>query len=1192
MLSFRMTLLLNKATKLCLISFTISIILFPSQSLFPQADKIVWVEHSINPDKHPLKFISAKSDKDFWAEDGDGSLVHFNNGVWSKYFIPQKAVNYIRYFFPIGHGDFLIGIIDNNYFTHYYRFKDDSFIKYNLVSKIPMEGFLSGFDNNIYVYGDWGLLLRWDEDKFYQIENPIKNHIITASTFNNKIYLGTRGEGIYSYDGSKTENIQTEKGNETDINQLKVINQHLFALNAHGEVYEFVNNTFRINPDLNQEIFYNLNEEPFGFYEINRTLSNEYGAKYIFSSEYDYYNHIEIDSNLILISLLDGKILKSVKQKSNYFWKINYSYQIEGVQKANSVGAAFIQLNDDFLPDLFVLNTNKDLGNKLYINQRRGPYFDYSVNLGKSANNGFRLFTFADLNNDNLLEFIGMNSYEGINRLSVLNSDTQFKFNDEAELYKVDNGDSRNLHRVDINKDGRTDLLLNNYLNSKREKGFIELLTNTNINGQLSRDTSLIQVSSSWNLHSIIADFNNDGLDDIYILTRWGKDKLLINKNGNYIDEYENRFPITNHVHSNLGFAFDYDNDGDLDIILTSDNQLIYFYENINDGYFEDVTDLRFSIHKEFDPELVTSFHLNSGDFNNDGFTDLIFNINRKGESNNYLLKNDSAKSFVDVSDSMFLGNSIVNGTIIADIDNDGDLDIYGYRYGENILWVNNLDDNNYLKLFLRGVVSNTQAIGSKVWIYKAGHLNDPDYLFGYKQLGSDIPSANNLNDIIFHFGVPSENQYDLKIVFPSGKSKILTDVFAGQTIIINEIDGLLALLYPLPSDLIRLFSKREFQFYLITVFISFFILLFGIRIGTNKYHWDARLTFILTVVNLSLFWLLIVLTLDKDYFNKYIVPPSVLLVGVVLPNIVFYYFKKRQERNETTEDSNEKLFQMLFNFSHGEWALKNINGLQLLCQNIPTLKFIDEAFNKQFENRKDRMLKMTLPLIEKIIHLSEIVIIDSTLIGEIQSEANFIKTNLVKVVLDDSVSEIFTIQLLASNLTKLKNHLISLKKIVFAGFSSSPEEVINTIVDELKETLSIENIQIQKYKLYDEERKVLILNYELADILDNSIRNAITVLRNSDEKEIEITLIKKTPKILIEIADNGSGINTEDYEKIFEHGYSSYGGTGHGLFSARKILEKYGGRIFVKESVPFQKTVFTIELNEGTSNETTPFNN
>ncbi|MDP2303926.1 MAG: FG-GAP-like repeat-containing protein, partial [Ignavibacteria bacterium] len=1041
-------------------------------------------------------------------------------------------------------------------------------------------------------YGDWGLFMQFSNGKFELIETPIKKHIISARFFNNKIYLGTRGEGVFSFDGSRFEKIITDKGIETDINQIKIIDQNLFALNAHGEVYELRNNSFRITTNFKQEIFYNLKEEPFGFYEIKRIQSNDKSPKYIFSSEYDYYNHMEVDSTIILMSLSDGRILKSSKQNENYFWKINYLYQIEGIQKANSVGAAFIQFDDDLLPDLFVLNSNRDINNKLYLNQKNGPFNDYSVNLGMVANSGFRLFTFTDLNNDNLLDFIGINSTDGGNTLSVFNSSTRSKFDSEPIRYSVNSGDARNIQRADINNDGRIDIIINNYLNEKREKGFVKVFTNTSINGDLSSDTSLMNISSSWNLHSIVADFNNDGLNDIYLLTRWRKDKLLINKGGYYTDEYELRFPENNHTQSNLGIAFDYDNDGDLDLLLTSDDQIIYFYENINNGYFVDVTDLRFSLHKEVDPEMLTTIHFNSGDFNNDGFTDLIFNINQKGESKNYLLKNDSAKFFIDISDLMMLENLQLNGTLIADIDNDGDLDIYGYRYGENILWLNNLDNNNFLKIHLKGILSNSQAIGAKVWIYKTGHLDDSKFLYGYKQLGSDIPSANCLNDIVLHFGLSSEHQYDLKILFLSGKLKILNNVSTGQTLSVKEVDGLLAYIYAFPSNFVRLISKSEFQFYIITAFVALIILIAGMRFGINKYKWDTSLTFILTVVNLSLFWLLILLTIDKDYFNKYIIPPAVLFVGVTLPNIVFYYFKKREQKNEATDAPEEKLFQMLFNFSHGEWALKNINGLQLFCQNIPTLKSIDEEFQKQFDNRKDRMLNMTLPLIEKIIHLSQIVSIDSILISEIKSEADFIKTNLSTVALDNSASEKLSIPLLASNLAKLKNHLSSLKKIVFAGFSSSPEEVINTIVEEINETLAIENIQLNKYKLYDEERKVLILNYELADILDNSIRNAITVLCGSSEKRINITLIKKVPKILIEISDNGSGIDQHDFEKIFEHGYSSYGGTGHGLFSARKILEKYGGRIFVKESIPFQNTLFTIELNEGTVNETATLNN
>ena len=36
-------------------------------------------------------------------------------------------------------------------------------------------------------------------------------------------------------------------------------------------------------------------------------------------------------------------------------------------------------------------------------------------------------------------------------------------------------------------------------------------------------------------------------------------------------------------------------------------------------------------------------------------------------------------------------------GTAFFDIDNDGDLDLYINQFGDNELWRNNADDNNYL---------------------------------------------------------------------------------------------------------------------------------------------------------------------------------------------------------------------------------------------------------------------------------------------------------------------------------------------------------------------------------------------------------------------------------------------------------------------------------------------------------------
>ena len=88
--------------------------------------------------------------------------------------------------------------------------------------------------------------------------------------------------------------------------------------------------------------------------------------------------------------------------------------------------------------------------------------------------------------------------------------------------------------------------------------------------------------------------------------------------------------------------------------------------------------------------------------------------------------------------------------------------------------------------------------------------------------------------------------------------------------------------------------------------------------------------------------------------------------------------------------------------------------------------------------------------------------------------------------------------------------------------------------------------------------------------------------LLQKEEKEISLKVYKLAPKICIGITDTGIGIVESEWEKIFESGYSKGSSSGFGLFSARQILKKYGGRIYVKSSSVTEGTVFTIELNEG----------
>jgi signal transduction histidine kinase len=78
----------------------------------------------------------------------------------------------------------------------------------------------------------------------------------------------------------------------------------------------------------------------------------------------------------------------------------------------------------------------------------------------------------------------------------------------------------------------------------------------------------------------------------------------------------------------------------------------------------------------------------------------------------------------------------------------------------------------------------------------------------------------------------------------------------------------------------------------------------------------------------------------------------------------------------------------------------------------------------------------------------------------------------------------------------------------------------------------------------------------------------------------IRLDVRREAPWILIDVEDNGLGMDQETREKIFSLFFSSKGikGTGLGLFISNKIVDKHGGTIEV-DSEQGRGTCFKVRL-------------
>jgi chemotaxis family two-component system sensor kinase Cph1 len=104
----------------------------------------------------------------------------------------------------------------------------------------------------------------------------------------------------------------------------------------------------------------------------------------------------------------------------------------------------------------------------------------------------------------------------------------------------------------------------------------------------------------------------------------------------------------------------------------------------------------------------------------------------------------------------------------------------------------------------------------------------------------------------------------------------------------------------------------------------------------------------------------------------------------------------------------------------------------------------------------------------------------------------------------------------------------------------------------------------------------------QMAQVFQNLIGNAIK-FRGKEPSLISVQAEKSDQQWLFTVRDNGIGIAPEDAENIFVvfqrlHARTEYPGNGIGLAICKKIIERYGGRIWV-ESQAGSGSVFKFSL-------------
>lgn len=480
-----------------------------------------------------------------------------------------------------------------------------------------------------------------------------------------------------------------------------------------------------------------------------------------------------------------------------------------------STGVTMADVNGDGLLDIYVCQVGNLPGieghNKLYLNLGEGKFREAASEFGLDFKGFSTHAVFFDYNRDGDLDMYLLNHNvkspevfaragarekidpSGDKLFKNLASEGKIGFEDVTEtsgIYSSILGFGLGVSVEDFNNDGWLDIYVSNdftendYLYLNQQDGTFREALN-----------ELIPSTSRYSMGNDAADLNRDGLPEIFTTDMlpedpeiWmksvGEDKAevyQVKEQFGYQDQY-----VRNHLQLNRGkdgfaeialFAgvhasdwswspliFDMDNDGFADIHVTN-------------GIVKRPNDLDFiQYSQEMDPNLSME-DLRKRQI------DMLPSL----KISNFAWRNQGDLSFTNEAKNLGLDQeSYSNGSLYADLDNDGDLDLVINNLDQEAFVYQNQSEksgNNFLRIDLKAENQNPFGIGAQVILFSENQK--------WSQRLSTSRGFQSGPSTTLAFGLGKTASIDsIQVNWPNGKTEIFPKATANRNLVLSQGQG------------------------------------------------------------------------------------------------------------------------------------------------------------------------------------------------------------------------------------------------------------------------------------------------------------------------------------------------------------------------------------------------------------------
>jgi hypothetical protein len=318
----------------------------------------------------------------------------------------------------------------------------------------------------------------------------------------------------------------------------------------------------------------------------------------------------------------------------------------------------------------------------------------------------------------------------------------------------------------------------------------------------VSKETGIAaQLGKAWG--AVATDINNDGNMDLFVSNDTVPNFLYLNRGGRFEEvgfEADVAYSADGRARSGMGVdSADFDNDGWMDLFVANiDEEIFALYRNQHDGSFENVS-MPSGIGML--TRWLSGWGLKFFDYDNDGDLDLILSngfpddlIDQTSSTVTWkeplLLFHREGKAYRNVSvqsGPVFARRFAARGLALGDFNNDGGVDVLiSNNDAAPLLLRNNAGHrNHWLGIRLVGRKCNREAVGARV-SYQAGDLTRHRMKVG----GGSFLSSHDPRLVLGIGNRPKLDWVEVKWPRPSGATERFTDLPMDRYVTLVEGTG------------------------------------------------------------------------------------------------------------------------------------------------------------------------------------------------------------------------------------------------------------------------------------------------------------------------------------------------------------------------------------------------------------------